>query len=222
MTAAGQAFLGRTDGDPGLAGQARQFLGLAPGAEIPVRGGTETSSYLALAEELRRRDRPGWTIVATDVHGLPWMGMRAAYQSHGTWGRHDACGVVAKLRLGTTDCAKCGPEPGSRTHEGRRDEPCLLYLVGTRKWQKFGVGGQPRVREHMRGGAQVIQVLRAPFAQVILAEQTLKQRHRDVIPGPAANGMLASFGRGTEVTRRRVRISLADVLPDGEDVTSWF
>jgi hypothetical protein len=222
VTAAGHAFLNRADGNPGLARQARQFLGLAPGAAISLRGATETSSYLALAEELRRRNLPGWTIVATDVHGLPWKGMRAAYHSHGTWGRHDACGTIAKLRLGTVDCPKCGPEPGSRTHEGRRDEPYLLYLVGTRKWQKFGVGDQPRVREHARGGAEVIQVLRAPFAQVILAERTLKQRHRDVTPGRARRGMITSFGQGTEVTRRRIKINLADVLPDGEDVTSWF
>ncbi len=60
-------------------------------------------------------------------------------------------------------------ESGSRTHEARRDQPYLLYLVGTRKWQKFGVGDQPRVREHARGGAEVVQVLRAPFAQVTFA-----------------------------------------------------
>ena len=34
--------------------------------------------------------------------------------------------------------------------------------------------------------------------------------------------MITSFGQGTEVTHRRVRINLADVLPNGEDVTTWF
>jgi hypothetical protein len=222
VTAAGQAFMARLDGDPGLAGQARQFLGLAPGEAMSLRGATEASSYVALAEELRRRDRPGWTILATDVHGLPWHGMRTAYHSHGTWGRHDACGTVAKLRIGTVDCPKCGPSAGSRTHEARRDEPYLLYLVSTKKWQKFGVGDEPRVRAHERGGAQVIQVFRAPFAQVIFAERTLKQRHCDVTPRRVRRGMITTFGQGTEVTGRRVRINLADVLPDGEDVTSWF
>ena len=216
VTAAGQAFLAQLDGDSGLAAQARQVLGLAPGGGVPLRGATEASSYLALARELRRRARPGWTVLATDVHGLPWMGMRAAYHSHGTWGRHDACGNVALLRLGAVDCPKCGPEPGSRTHRARRDEPYLLYLVSIRKWQKFGVGSEPRVREHMRGGAQVIQVLRAPFAQVIFAEQTLKQRHSGAAPGRPRRGMIASFGQGTEVTRHRVRINLTDVLPGGE------
>lgn len=62
--------MARLDGDSGLAGQARQFLGLTPGAAISLRGATETSAYLALAEELRRRDLPGWTIVATDVPGI--------------------------------------------------------------------------------------------------------------------------------------------------------
>jgi hypothetical protein len=222
VTAAAQEFMARLDDDSGLARQAQQFLGLAPSAAVPLRGATEASSYLALAEELRRRDRPGWTTLATDMHGLPWHGMRTAYHSHGTWGRHDACGTVAKLRIGTVDCPKCGPGSGSRTHQARRDEPYLLYLVSTKKWQKFGVGDQSRVRAHERGGAQVIQVLRAPFAQVILAERALKQRHHDLTPRRVKRGMIVSFGQGTEVTRRRVMIDLRDELPGGEDVTSWF
>ena len=222
VIAAAQAFMARLEDDSGLARQARQFLRLASSAAIPLRGATEASSYLAHAEELHRRDRPGWTTLATDVHGLPWRGMRTAYLSHGTWGRHDACGTVAKLRIGTVDCPKCGPEPGSRTHQGRRDEPYLLYLVSTKKWQKFGVGDQSRVRVHQCGGAQVIQVLRAPFAQVIRAERALKRRHRDVTPRRVKRGMIVSFGQGTEVIRRRVMIDLREELPDGEDVTAWF
>jgi hypothetical protein len=88
--------------------------------------------------------------------------------------------------------------------------------------QKFGVGDQSRVRVHECGGAQVIQVFRAPFAQVIRAERALKQRHRDVTPRRVRRGMIVSFGQGTEVTRRRVMIDLREELPDGEDVTAWF
>jgi len=97
VTATAQAFMARLEDNSGLARQARKFLGLAFSAAIPLRGATEASSYLALAQELRRRARPGWTILATDVHGLPWHGMRTAYHSHGTWGRHDACGGVFPL-----------------------------------------------------------------------------------------------------------------------------
>ena len=175
-----------------------------------------------LAEELSRRDRPGWANLATDVHGLPWLGTRAEHHSHGTWARHDACGTVAKLGPGAVDCPACGPEPGSRTHQARRDEPYLLYLVCTRKWQKFGVGDQRRVRAHLHGGAEVIQVLRAPFAQVVVAERTLKELHRDPMSRRVRRGMIATFGEGTEVTRRRVLVELTDALPEGEDVTSWF
>jgi hypothetical protein len=119
-------------------------------------------------------------------------------------------------------CPACGPEPGSRTHEARRDDPYLLYMVRTRRWQKFGVGDQRRVKEHQRGGAEVIQVLRAPFAQVVLAEKALKERHRDVIVRRGRRGMITSFGQGTEVTRRRIPISLSEVLPDAEDITPTF
>ena len=34
--------------------------------------------------------------------------------------------------------------------------------------------------------------------------------------------MIASFGQGTEVVHRRIAIRLTQVLPDGEDVTTWF
>jgi hypothetical protein len=222
VATAGQAFLSRLEDAPDLDRQSRQFLGLAPDEVISLREAAEASAYVALAEELHRLDRPGWSILATDVHGLPWTGTRSRHYSHGTWARHDACGTVAKLRPGTVDCPSCGPDPGSRTHLSRGEEPYLLYLVCTKRWQKFGVGDQRRVRAHMRGDASVVQVLRGPFAEVVLAERTLKQRHRDVTARRVRRGMIASFGQGTEVTRRRVPINLSDVLPGGEDVTSWF
>jgi hypothetical protein len=221
-TEAGQDFLARLEDEPSLAQQARQVLGLGPDEAITLRAAAEASAYLALADELRQLERPGWSLLAADVCGLPWAGTRTRHYSHGTWARHDACGTIAKLGTGTVDCPACGPEQGSRTHLSRADEPYLMYLVCTKRWQKFGVGDQRRVREHMRGSASVVQVLRAPFAEVVLAEKTLKQRHRDATPQRVRRGMIASFGQGTEVTRRRVPIDLSDVLPNGEDVTSWF
>jgi hypothetical protein len=156
------------------------------------------------------------------VYGLPWAGRKTAASSHGTWARHQACGTIAKLHPGAVDCAACGPAAGSRTHLARRDDPYLLYLVVHRRWQKFGIGDQRRVRAHQRGGAEVIQVLRAPFAQVVLAEAALKRQHRTQIAGQVKRGMISSFGQVTEVTRRKTLIRLTDVLPNGEDVTQWF
>ena len=222
ITQAGQEFLASLAREPVLAMQARQALRLAGDEDIPPRRAVEIRSSLTLAEELRRLDRPGWTILAADVYGLPWKGTRTWHSSHGTWARHDACGTVGKLRPGSPDCQTCGPEPGSPTHRARQNDPYLLYLVCTKRWQKFGVGDQRRIREHVRGGAEVIQVLRAPFANVMLAEASLKQLHCDAIAGRARRGMIESFGQGTEVTRRHVTVNLDQALPDSEDVTSWF
>ncbi len=186
------------------------------------QGAVEASAALVLAAAVRRAERPGWDVLATDAHGLPWTGSKTAATSHGTWAEHQACGTIAKLRPGSVDCPACGLADGSRTHLARRDDPYLLYLVAHRRWQKFGVGDHRRIRTHQRGGAQVIQVLRAPFAHVVVAETALKRLHHDQIAGRARRGMISSFGHGTEVARRKALISLTDVLPHGEDVTHWF
>ena len=150
----------------------------------------------------------------------------------------DRCAILVHLprHLGPSRCLRHGRQapprlcrlPGLRararirTHQARSSDPYLLYLVRTRRWQKFGVGGERRVHEHRRRGAEVIQVLRAPFAQVVLAETILKQLHGDTTIGRVKRGMIASFGQGTEVVHRRIAIRLTQVLPDGEDVTTWF
>ena len=220
ITEAAQRFRAMLASDTGLQHQA-QLLAAAPGRDTD-RAAVEASAALAVATVVRHAERPGWDILATDVHGLPWTGSKTGATSHGTWARHQACGTIAKLRPGSLDCPACGPAAGSRTHLGRRDDPYLLYLVVHRRWQKFGIGDHRRVRAHQRGGAQVIQVLRAPFAQVVLAETTLKHQHRAQTAGQAKRGMISSFGQGTEVTRRKTPISLTSVLPHGEDVTHWF
>jgi hypothetical protein len=204
-----------------LAATLRRRLALGAAEPVPFRPAREAVSALVVAERLRRFERPGWEVLATDAHGLPWFDSRRAI-SHGTWGRHRRCGTVAKLGEGSLDCPSCGPQPGSRTHAARRDDPYLLYLVKTRKYQKFGVGDRRRVLTHVRGGAEVIQVLQAPFAHVILAEKALKELHGDAIVWQVRRGMIESFGRGTEVVRRQMAISLAEVLPGAEDVTATF
>jgi hypothetical protein len=207
--------------DPALTERVRQVLGLADGAVVPFRVAREAASALAVGDRLHRAYRPGWTVVATDVHGLPWYDS-GKHHSHGTWGRHEKCGAIAKMTDGPGDCPACGPESGSRTHQARRDETYLLYLVQTHKYQKFGVGDRRRVRTHIRGGAEVIQVLSGPFAHVILAEKALKALHRDVTVRRIRRGMIESFGQGTEVVPRWTPVSLTQVMPDGEDVTHWF
>lgn len=207
--------------DSGLESQAR-LLAADDHARNADQAAVEACAAIVLASAMRRMERPGWDILAADVHGLPWTGTRTGASSHGTWARHQACGTIALLRLGTTDCPTCGPAKGSRTHLARRDDPYLLYLVAHRRWQKFGIGDIRRVRTHQLGGAKVIQVLRAPFAQVVLAECALKRQHRAQIAGRTRRGMISSFGQGTEVTRLKTAVSLLDVLPDGQDVTQWF
>jgi hypothetical protein len=220
ITAAAQRFRSGPSGDAESLPSLRLLYG-ARGRDAD-QAAVEASAALVLATVVRRAERPGWDVVATDVHGLPWTGSRTAATSHGTWATHLACGTIAGLRPGSIDCPVCGPAKGSRTHLARRDDPYLLYLVAQLGWQKFGVGDYRRVRSHQRDGAEVIQVLRAPFAHVVLAEAALKRMHRDQIAGRSRRGMLRSFGQGTEVTRRRTLISLTEVLPDGQDVTSWF
>ena len=204
-----------------IAASVRRAARLGEGMPVPFGAAREAASALAVAERLRRFEKPGWEVLATDVHGLPWSESGRPL-SHGTWGRHHKCGTIAKLGEGTVDCPSCGPEPGSRSHAARAGDPYLLYLVKTRKYQKFGVGDRRRVMTHVRGGAQVVQVLRAPFAHVILAENTLKERHREAIVRQPRRGMTGSFGQGTEVVPRRTLISLAEVLPGAEDVTATF
>ena len=220
ITAAAQRFRTQHAGDDGLLMQMR-LLSTAAGHGTD-QAAVQASAALVLATAVHRAERPGWEVLATDVHGLPWTGSKTAATSHGTWARHQACGTITRLRPGSTDCPACGPAEGSRTHRARADEAYLLYLVTRRRWQKFGVGDHRRVRTHQRGGADVIQVLRAPFAHVIVAETALKHLHHDQIAGRPRRGMISSFGHGTEVARNKTLISLTSVLPHGEDVTHWF
>jgi len=202
-------------------GLLRQFLGLAGGEPIPIPGVTEFLAATALEATLDIYRRPGWTVLAGDVHGLPWLGERLGSASHGTWGRHDICGAVAVLKRGRTECPTCPPEPDSRTHRARKDEPHLLYLVRYRHWHKFGRGDDRRVRAHLRAGAHAVQVLTATHAEVVIGEATLKRRYREKTVG-AKPAMPNTFGTGTEVLPIRVPLDLAAVLPAGRDVTHRY
>ncbi len=85
---------------------AAELLPSTPLLNVALGRGTEhaavaASAALVLATAVRRAERPGWDVVATDVHGLPRTGSRTAATSHGTWATHQACGAIAKLRPGS-------------------------------------------------------------------------------------------------------------------------
>ncbi|MFE7869983.1 hypothetical protein ACFUYE_06500 [Micromonospora humida] len=221
--AAGACLLTRLPDEPALAERVCRFAGLADTDTIPTRAAAEFQAAIALGEELDRYRRDGWTDLAGDVHGLPWYGARQAPFSHGTWGLHLRCGSWQRLRDRT--CAQCPPEPEDRTFAALRDTPYLLYLVRHRGLLKFGVGGASRVRQHLRAGAQLVEVVEGRHADVIEAEAVLKRQKRaagEPLRWWRTRRMPESFGAGTEVVRNGVRISLADYLRDGIDVTSRF
>ncbi|MEU8377396.1 hypothetical protein AB0C22_30395 [Micromonospora sp. NPDC048894] len=221
--AAGNRLLARLPDEPGLADQVRHFAGLADTDTIPTRAAAEFQAAIALGEELDRHRRDGWIDLAGDVHGLPWYGERQAPYSHGIWGLHLRCDSWQRLRDRT--CAQCPPEPDDRTFAALRDTPYLLYLVRHRGLLKFGVGGASRVRQHLRAGAQLVEVVEGRHADVIEAEAVLKRQKRaagESLRWWRTRRMPESFGAGTEVVRNGVRIRLGDYLRDGIDVTSRF
>ncbi|QDY08671.1 hypothetical protein FJK98_17240 [Micromonospora sp. HM134] len=221
--AAGARLLARLPDEPGLADRVRRFAGLADPEPVSIRAAAEFQAAIALGEELDRRRRDGWADLAGDVHGLPWYGERQAPFSHGTWGLHLRCDSWQRLR--DRSCAQCPPEPEDRTFAALRDTPYLLYLVRHRGLLKFGVGGASRVRQHLRAGAQLVEVVEGRHADVIEAEAVLKRQKRaagEPLRWWRTRRMPESFGAGTEVVRNGVRIRLGDYLRDGIDVTSRF
>ncbi|MGN9893393.1 hypothetical protein [Micromonospora sp. L31] len=221
--AAGERLLSRLPHAPALADQVRRFAGVTATDAIPVRAAAEFQAAVALGEELDRHRRDGWTDLAGDVHGLPWYGERQGTPSHGTWGVHVRCGSWQPPRSGS--CTQCPPEADDRSFAALQDTAYLLYLVRHRGLLKFGVGGARRVREHLLAGAELVEVVEGRHADVIAAEAILKRQKREAaVPLRKWRTwrMPASFGAGTEVVRVGLQIRLADVLPEGRDVTDRF
>ncbi|GAB2865692.1 hypothetical protein GCM10027176_79280 [Actinoallomurus bryophytorum] len=119
--------------------------------------------------------RPGWTVLATDIWGLPWEIETREAESHGTWARHEICGTVQKVTRARPECKNCPPEENSRTHRAKAAQPQHLYLVCYGKLCKFGHGDANRVNLHLRAGANPIRVLKAPFEQVVAAESAIRR-----------------------------------------------
>jgi hypothetical protein len=204
--------------DRGWSDEVREFAGLDVRQQVSRRDVHEYHAASHLLEVIDARARPGWTVLATDVWGLPWLAGRPI--SHGTWGAHDACGTVQKLKTGRVECRVCPPEPDSRSNRARRDDPYLLYLVRYGRLLKFGRGYAGRVKAHLSAGAEVVQVIRARHEDVVTAELGLRARHRSKIR-TRRRGMATSFGTGTEVVPASTRIDLTEWL-HGDDVTHQF
>lgn len=203
--------------------EVRDYAGLGEGEPTSDQDRAEYVADLLVAEELERRERTGWTLLATDIYGLPWYDEPEPRESHGTWARHDVCGKVQKLNpaRGRTECQDCLPDPESRTHRARAGDRYLLYLVRQGAIQKFGRGYEARVREHRNGGAEIMQVIEPSHTEVVAAELALKRRYARRLRVPRRRQLPKSFGAGTEVLPGSIAIDLTAVLP-GLDVTSRF
>ncbi|MGI8333694.1 hypothetical protein ACRYCC_27410 [Actinomadura scrupuli] len=185
-------------------------------------------ALMVIADKVAALSWPGWTILATDIWGLPWDATTlllepARPESHGTWARHDACGTVQKVTPARPECGQCPPEETSRTHRAKADRPHHLYLVHYRRVCKFGHGTAARVREHLRAGADAICVLRAPHKQVVDAETAIKRAYAQTILGTRRR-QPGSFGAGTEVLPANTALDIRKHLNGAhvEDVTHRF
>lgn len=183
----------------------------------------EISNQVSIDEKVDGLQRPGWTVLATDVHGLPFA-LFPGPSSHGTWAQHDACGSVRNITAARPECRACPPEQGSRTHRAKAEDLQYFYLVRYRDLLKFGHGDANRVRAHFRTGCVPVQILRARHKDVVTAELTLKRRYRDKLITPVNWNLPHTFGSGTEVVQDDVRIDLGDFLNgiNVDDVTERF
>ncbi|WP_431934287.1 hypothetical protein [Micromonospora sp. RP3T] len=98
----------------------------------------------------------------------------------------------------------------------------LIGSHGSLRSGRWGGSGSEWIREHLRAGAEPVEVVEGRHADVIAAETTLKRQRTAPLRKWRTWRMPASFGKGTEVVRVVVPIRLADVLPAGRDVTDRF
>jgi len=222
MAAGDELLAGSTLPDSVFLAIAQRSLGDPKHADTVTIAAAAKANLLALRNRLALHERSGWTLLAGDVHGLPWTAQRERTMSHGVWGTHDNCGNVQKIPLGRVECEVCGPEPDSMTYWARRDEPYLLYLVRYGNIQKFGCGDARRVQAHLNSGAQLLQVRESSHERVVAAELELKRRYRRRSLPSAATTMPHTFGTGTEVVSARIKIDLRDVLSHSRDMSESF
>lgn len=146
------------------------------------RENSELIAALTVKIRLAKYVQPGWTVLATDVHGLPWTGFRWLTRSHGTWGSNDETGEVQQLK-----------------HS--RGEANLLYLVRYGKVLKFGRGNVHRVGGHVAQGAVPVLVLSGPSQEVSVARDRLKRQHRsEMVSQRTPVDLFAVLPNGVDVT----------------------
>jgi hypothetical protein len=109
IEAASKECLSEFAKDPTQGLRVGRNLDLQPDEPITARAIVQAMSTLTIATALARFERPGWAIIASDVCGLPWRGLRSRSLSHGTWGRHETCGAIALMRAGTVTAATAVP-----------------------------------------------------------------------------------------------------------------
>jgi hypothetical protein len=147
-----------------------------------------------------RRAQTGWTLLGTDICGMPWYYDPNEATSHGTWAVHDDCGRVQKA----------GTRPQPHRMPALSARPGVAYPPRPPGGQALPIpgrlqgpdqvwhGDEARVRAHLRAGAKVIQVVEALHGDVVRAELVLKRRHAG-IPREINRPMPRTFGAGTEV-----------------------
>ncbi|SDF37318.1 hypothetical protein SAMN05216553_101321 [Lentzea fradiae] len=168
--------------DPAMEGVARRLE-----LDGTWRECSELIAATTVKIRLAKYARPGWTVLATDVQGLPWKNFRWLTKSHGTWGRDDETGEVRRLR-----------------HS--RGEETLLYLVRYGKVLKFGRGNADRVGGHVAQGAVPVLVLSAPREQVAVAGDRLRRLHRaELVSHRTPVDLFAVLPGGLDVTDRYQR-----------------
>jgi len=185
----------------------REFARLDARQQISQRYVHEYHAASRLLEVIDARARNRWTVLTTDVWGLPWV-EEARSISHGRWAAHDECGTVQKLKAGRVECRICPPEPDSRSNRARRDDPHLLYLVRYRGLKKFGHGDERRVRAHLRAtSAEVVQAVRA--------------RHGNVPhPGSRARFAVADYTKWSTTEKDSTAASATAPQPKATETTS--
>lgn len=218
------AALVRDDlGHPGYRADVARLFGVST-RTVTVSHALMAQSALDVAEREDQMARPGWTILGTDVRGMPW-GYLDTSTSHGTWAIHDTCGELAKLRPGRVECRSCPAERGSRTHHAKGSTPHLLYLVEKGRQKKFGHGDANRVHAHRRAGARILTVLQASHRDVVQAELVMKRSLIRELPDPKRfKAACRTFGVGSEVVPATMDIDLTIYLdgPEVRDVTHQF
>jgi hypothetical protein len=158
---------------------------------LELEGSWRENSELIAATTVKIRlakyFQPGWTVLATDVHGLPWTGFRWLTKSHGTWGSNAETGEVAQLK-----------------HS--QGEENLLYLVRYGKVLKFGRGNAERVGGHISLGAVPVLVLSASRQDVTVARDRLKRLHRtEMVSSRTPVDLFAALPDGLDVTDQHPR-----------------